>query len=374
MSKKKISKEKSIRRTKHLTELAVCAVLLTAGAFVIKGAIDRTETVSTTNIKSQEEMTVPDTTEPVTEEQDPNKLIFENITVDSKDKYKGDLILVNNQHQYYSTGQEDLVSILTLNDERGISYFGSVDYDYTILRPAYEAMVKMIGDFYDKYHYDNLIIYGSYRTTDFQRELYEADLAETGNEKSTRVAKPGFSEHESGYAFDFTTTPDYDFNGEGDYGWFAENCWKYGYILRYPQDKEHKTEIQYEPWHFRYCGIPHAYYMSKNGLCMEEYIEMLEKEHPYSGEHLEFTDENGQSYEVYFVPSDDGAEQKTSVPVPAGLKYEISGNNYSGFIVTVYKDSAGSAAPDATTTAAPAEAETETASQAEETPADTADA
>lgn len=364
MAKKQISKEKSIRRTKHLTELAVCAVLLAVGAFMIKGAIDRSGTVSTTNTQNQEEMTVPDVTEPVTEEPDPNKLIFENITVDSKDKFKGNLILVNNHHQYYSTGSEDLVSILTLNDERDIHYFGSVDYDYTILRPAYEAMVKMIGDFYEIYHYDNLIIYGSYRTTDFQRQLYEADLAETGNEKSTRVAKPGFSEHESGYAFDFTTTPDYDFNGEGDYGWFAQNCWKYGYILRYPESKESKTEIQYEPWHFRYCGIPHAYYMTKNNLCMEEYMDMLEKQYPYSGEHLEFTDDNGQAYEIYFVPSDDGEEQKTSVPVPAGLKYEISGNNYSGFIVTAYKDAAPADAT--TTTAAPAETQPETTTTSEE--------
>ena len=366
MAKNKISKEKSIRRTKHLTELAVCAVLLTAGAFFVKGAIDRSETVSTTDTIKQEEVTVPDQTEPTTEEFDPNQLIFENISVNSKDKFKGDLILVNNDHQYYSTGEEDLVSILTLNDERDIHYFTSVDYDYMILRPAYEAMVKMIGDFYNQYHYDNLIIYGSYRTTDFQRELYEADLQETGNAESTRVAKPGFSEHESGYAFDFTTYPDYDFNGEGDYGWFAENCWKYGYILRYPENKESITQIQYEPWHFRYCGVPHAYYMSKNGLCMEEYMDLLEKQHPYSGEHLEFTDENGQAYEIYFVPSDDGAEQITSVPVPAGLKYEISGNNYSGFIVTVYKDTEAPAeTPTTTTTAAQTEIQTESETSAE---------
>ena len=360
MAKKKLSKEKSIRRTKHLTEIAVCAVILTVGAFMLKGAIDRSVTIPTTDTRSQEEVTVPDTTEPVTEEFDPSQLIFENISVNSKDKFKGDLILVNNYHQYYATGEEDLVSILTLNDERDIHYFGSVDYDYTILRPAYEAMVKMIGDFYDKYHYDNLIIYGSYRTTDFQRQLYEADLADTGKDSSTRVAKPGFSEHESGYAFDFTTTPDYDFNGEGDYGWFAENCWKYGYILRYPKNKEHKTEIQYEPWHFRYCGVPHAYYMSKNDQCLEEYLDMLEKEHPYTGEHLEFTDENGQAYEIYFVPSDDGEAQITSVPVPAGQKYEISGNNYSGFIVTVYKDAQTSEEP-----ASAAQAENETQSETE---------
>ena len=356
MAKQKLSKEKSIRRTKRITELVAVAVLVVAGALVIKGAVDRSSTVSTTSNSTQAEMTVSDVTDVTTEALDPNKLIFENKSVKTTDKFTGDLILVNNHHQYFATGNEDLVSILTLNDEKGITCFGSVSYDYMILRPAYEAMAKMICDFYDIYHLDNLIIYGSYRTTDFQRELYEADLEANGTTESTRVAKPGFSEHESGYAFDFTTTPDYDFDGTGDYAWFAENCWKYGYLLRYPKDKEHKTEIQYEPWHFRYCGIPHAYYMTKNKLCMEEYLDLIEKEHPYSGEHLEFTDDNGQAYEVYFVKSDDGAET-TNVPVPADRKYEISGNNSTGFIVTVYKEK----------TETPLERTTEAASEATET-------
>lgn len=364
MAKQKISKEKSIRRTKRLTEFVVVAVLVTAGALIVKGAVGRSNKISNTNPQSSTEITVADATEATTEAFDPNKLIFENENVDTKEKFKGELILVNNQHQYFSDGKEDLVSILEMNDQKGITCFGSVDYSYTILRPAYEAMAKMICDFYDKYQLDNIIIYGSYRTTDFQRELYEADLASNGTDNSTRVAKPGFSEHESGYAFDFTTTPDYDFQGTGDYAWFSENCWKYGYILRYPQNKEHKTEIQFEPWHFRYCGIPHAYYMSKNGLCMEEYIEKLEKEFPYSGQHLEFTDDNGQAYEVYFVPSEDGSDT-TSVPVPSGLKYEISGNNYSGFIVTVYKDKSGAAQEKTTESQPETSTETTTISAAE---------
>ena len=69
-----------------------------------------------------------------------------------------------------------------------------------------------------------------------------------------------------------------------------------------------------------------------------------------------FTDENGKNYEVYFVASDDGNET-TSIPVPAGIKYEISGNNADGFIVTVYKDEPVTAEP---ATEAPTEAETET--------------
>jgi len=69
---------------------------------------------------------------------------------------------------------------------------------------------------------------------------------------------------------------------------------------------------------------------------MEEYIERL-KQYTYEGEHLTFTDDNGKNYELYYVPSDDGNET-TYVPVPVSLKYEVSGNNIDGFIVTVYTD------------------------------------
>ena len=360
MSQKKLSKAKSIRRTKRLTELAVCAVLLVTGAYLVKNAFDHSEKIGDTGTASQTE-TVPDITEPVTESEDPNRIIYSSSQVKTKDKFRGELILVNNDHQYYTSGEEDLVSILEQNYAADITYFGTVDMTYTILRPVYDAMVDMIGDFYKKYQNDSLIIYGSYRTTDFQKQLYDADLAATGAEESTRVAKPGFSEHESGYAFDFSTVPDYNYDGTGDYAWFTENCYKYGFILRYPENKEDITKIQYEPWHFRYVGYPHAFYMTKNGICMEEYMKLIE-EHPYSGEHLEFTADDGQDYEVYFVASDDSSEI-TDVPVPSGLEYTVSGNNYSGFVVTAKKSPAGTQ-PAVTTSAASSEAETTTETQA----------
>ena len=191
-------------------------------------------------------------------------------------------------------------------------------------------------DFYNKYFNDTLIIYGSFRSTEFQQQLYDDDLANTGEGESTRVAKPGFSEHETGYAFDFSETENYDYDGTGDFAWINENCFKYGFIVRYTEEKEGITQIQDEPWHFRYVGIPHAYYITKNGICLEEYIDLL-RSYVYEGEHLEITDDSGKSYEVYFVPSDDGSDT-TMVPVPVGKEYTISGNNVDGFIVTVYKD------------------------------------
>lgn len=347
MADKKISKAKSIKRTKALVDLAISVVIVGAGFYLIKGAADRATTVAPSPYFDNVQIDdfVPDDTAV-----DPNQTIYENKTVPTKDKFRGDLILVNNSTQYFS-GDEELVSVIEKNEELGVTSFGAFDYSTQILSSVYAPMLQMINDFNTATGYDDIVIYGGYRTNAVQQQLYDDDLAANGTTESTRVAKPGYSEHESGYAFDISKTPDYDFDGTGEYEWFSKNCYKYGFILRYPEGKESITEIQYEPWHFRYVGVPHASYIMTNGLCFEEYIDLV-RQHPYEGEHLEFTDSNGKNCEVYFVASDDGNET-TSIPVPAGIKHEISGNNSDGFIVTVYKDEpADTSAPEETTEAA----------------------
>ena len=332
MSKQKISKEKSIRRAKTMTEAVISLVLVGTCAFFVKNTFSNMKDVGSSPYFDQNDIEIPDTTDVTVP--DPNQTIYESFQVDTTDKFKGDLILVNEEHQYFG-GDEDLVSITDMNYENEISCFTAVDSTYTILRHVYGPMAEMVQDFYDKYNNDTLIIYGSYRTTEFQQQLYEDDLAQSGDGESTRVAKPGFSEHETGLAFDFTESVNHDYDGTGDFAWINANCFKYGFIVRYTEAKQRLTKIQDEPWHFRYVGIPHAYYMDSKDLCLEEYIDLV-REHPYDGEHLEFSDNDGNDYEVYFVASDDGSE-KTTVPVPTGTRYEISGNNVDGFIVTVYK-------------------------------------
>lgn len=88
------------------------------------------------------------------------------------------------------------------------------------------------------------------------------------------TAFPGESEHQTGLACDvenFNQTFGDTFEGK----WLAKNAWKFGFILRFPEDKEEITKIVYEPWHFRYVGRSHAKYMYDNNLCLEEYIEYL---------------------------------------------------------------------------------------------------
>ena len=100
----------------------------------------------------------------------------------------------------------------------------------------------------------------------------------------TYSCQQGTSEHQSTLAFDLviTTYPD-RFNqliqefGDTEAGkWLEANCYKFGFILRFPEDKEDVTQIIYEPWHFRYVGRYHASRMHDLDMCLEEYIEYLE--------------------------------------------------------------------------------------------------
>lgn len=333
MSKKNVSQESSIRRTKILVESIIACGILGISAYALKGAADRSQVVLPSQYAEDPtaDIAVP------TEAPDPDAPIFTTVSMPSEAIHSGDLILVNADHSYTQTGQEDLVDINELLNDAGITCFSAFEDGYTILRQVYQPMTAMISDYYNIYQDDTLTIYGSYRSHDFQQYLYDSDLAETGEKESTRVAKPGSSEHECGLAFDLSETVNYDYTGEGDQAWLGENCYHYGLILRYTEEKQPVTKIQPEPWHFRYVGNAHAFYMTKNNLCLEEYIDLLRNNHAYSGEHLIITDEGGSEYEVYWYAAD-GASETTEVPVPSNLAYDISGNNVDGFIVTIHKN------------------------------------
>lgn len=107
------------------------------------------------------------------------------------------------------------------------------------------------------------------RIANYEASGYSHDDAVTAAE--TEVAIPGTSEHELGLALDITTEGDID--PTGLWYWLKENCWKYGFILRYPEEKTDITGITYEPWHFRYVGKEAAKAIYDSGVCLEEYLE-----------------------------------------------------------------------------------------------------
>lgn len=120
---------------------------------------------------------------------------------------------------------------------------------------------------------------------------------------------------------------------KSSYNWLYENAHKYGFIVRYPGDcKDHTGEDSSKRVHFRYVGIEHATYIYENGICLDEYLELLRESHGFNNP-LTFT-ANGKEYSVYYVKY---SGNPTQIPVLKDAKYSISGDNMNGFIVTVEK-------------------------------------
>lgn len=88
------------------------------------------------------------------------------------------------------------------------------------------------------------------------------------------IAQPGCSEHHTGLAIDFNYVTQ-SFKDTKEYVWLHENAEDYGFILRYPADKTDITNINYEPWHYRYVGVEAAKEINALGMCLEEYIEYI---------------------------------------------------------------------------------------------------
>ncbi len=117
-----------------------------------------------------------------------------------------------------------------------------------------------------------LCIYSGFRSYDYQKQLYNNYVSAYGREKAdTFSARAGYSEHQTGMAIDVNCADD-SFDGTPEALWLAENSWKYGFIVRYPKDKQHITGYKYEPWHVRYLGIETARNVYCSGLTLEEYL------------------------------------------------------------------------------------------------------
>ena len=129
-----------------------------------------------------------------------------------------------------------------------------------------------------------------YRSVKYQTNLYERktkyyldkgyDNAAAREKAAAVVNPPGYSEHNCGLAADLNspehTGLDEGFEKTAAFRWLCEHAGDYGFILRYPKDAEDKTEIIYEPWHWRYVGVENAAKINASGLCFEEYIETLQ--------------------------------------------------------------------------------------------------
>ena len=238
--------------------------------------------------------------------------------------YEGDLVLVNSEHEYrFIEGDTD---IQTLYDHRSSCYDVS-DNVVCLDAEVIEQLNAMMEAFKEENSREGtgLWVYDGFRT-------YNEQAAKRSDGIS--AFEPGHTDYHTGRTFDMlimhedgTTNP---FKAEGDYAWFADHAADYGFIIRYPDEKSDITGERARANTFRYVGVPHAKYITKHGLCLEEYIDELKG---YTIEKPLEVEGDGCAYRIYYVPLP--ASDKIEVFVPEKDRYTVSGNNCDGFIVTV---------------------------------------
>ncbi|MBQ7715597.1 MAG: M15 family metallopeptidase [Clostridia bacterium] len=136
--------------------------------------------------------------------------------------------------------------------------------------------------------YNDVSVTSAYRPYDYQSQLFngyiDQEMAENGytyeeayNIVKTYSAIPGTSEHQTGLCCDMHNlgAADQAFANQPAYEWLKDNAWKFGFILRFPENKEDITQITFEPWHYRFVGRYHAARIHAMGLCLEEYLALI---------------------------------------------------------------------------------------------------
>jgi zinc D-Ala-D-Ala carboxypeptidase len=231
--------------------------------------------------------------------------------------YQGNLLLVNNEYPVHEESiKSDVVNLIERRElTEGYGLFDSEIYLSEEVAHEFSEMINAAGE--EGVH--NFSINSGFRDFDEQNVLYQ--------QMGSSLALPaGHSEHNLGLSLDVGSTQ-MKMNEAPEGKWIEQNAWKYGFILRYPKNKTHVTGIQYEPWHIRYVGLPHSAIMQEKKLALEEYMEYLRKEKKLT------VFINGVEYTVTYYP----IETSNSIKVPENSKYEISGNNIDGVIVTELK-------------------------------------
>ena len=220
--------------------------------------------------EAPQEAPAPTQEEPAEPEEDPQTPAQETEPASEEDPAQTDagddwkLILVNAEHPV----PEDYS--VTLKELRN---------DQWVDERIYPELQQMFDDARAEGIYP--LINESYRSAERQQEIldnyiaaYEAEGLSTEEAQQRAlevVAKPGTSEHQLGLALDIIV--EYEEDSTQTWQWLKENCWRYGFILRYPEDKTEITGISYEPWHFRYVGAEAAQQITERGITLEEYLE-----------------------------------------------------------------------------------------------------
>ncbi|MGM9835042.1 MAG: D-alanyl-D-alanine carboxypeptidase family protein [Bacilli bacterium] len=185
-----------------------------------------------------------------------------------------EILMIANKHYALS---EDFEGLDIVPMDNKYSYY---NLTYKLNKEAYGQFEKMWNA--AKKEGLDFGVYSGYRSYKTQVNLYNGYVNKDGKELAdTYSARPGNSEHQTGLAVDLKSRTDYStiyFEKTKEYAWLQENSYKYGFIMRYPLGEEYITGYQYEPWHYRYCGVECATYIHENNITFEEYYEYYVKD------------------------------------------------------------------------------------------------
>ncbi len=234
--------------------------------------ISTTETASDKNTSEKtEQMTFSDNSSNRDSFFDTNQ-VLQTLASSKEAENNGLLTLVNMSNKIPSDWTVDLVELRN---------------NQAIDRRAYEGLQSMMDD--ARAEGLDPLICSSYRSQEKQEQLYTnkrnfyLDQGYSNDEATALaaiwVAYPGTSEHQLGLTVDICSVSNQNLDDSQEdtatQQWLMANCYKYGFILRYPSDKSEITGISYEPWHYRYVGVDAAAEIHEKGLCLEEYLEQL---------------------------------------------------------------------------------------------------
>lgn len=255
---------------------------------------------------------------------DPAKdIVYASLSMSADDTKMGTLVLVNSAHAYsFPADDTHLANIYSFykNTHTGAGKPYELGISEKMDATALIAIDRLLTEFYTQTGNGNVVLNEAYRTYQQQQSL---------------SIPAGHSDHHTGLGCTLKLK-----NASGDkvnlssdseaYTWIAENAHKYGFIVRYPEDKQDITGVSGYNYYFRYVGVAHATYMKENNLCLEEYVELV-KNYAYDGEHLRVLGFDGKTYEIYYAAVDgEGA-----VKCPSNYNYTISGTNEGGVVVAV---------------------------------------
>ena len=202
-------------------------------------------------------------THPETSLEDVIAIVNTTSQIQSTDISKNNEILINK----YNYLENDYIPANLVDIDIKYAYEGK-----KIKQEVYDNFINMYNDALK--NNINLLIISAYRDYNYQEYLYNNNVSMYGVDYANQVsAQAGYSEHQSGLALDIISkdTTMENFYNSDDFQWLFNNCYKYGFILRYPEEKTYLTGYTFEPWHYRYVGKDIALRIKKENITFDEY-------------------------------------------------------------------------------------------------------